>query len=211
MNAASSASSWPRMSSTRKEPPGRSTRATSRSAGSSVGEVVGGDAARHGPEARLPEGQGLDVGGQEADRPSRPAAAASWRAARSIGSVRSAATTLSVKPAKASAVWPPPVAMSSTRAGARRRAPLDQPFQIRAGGVTRARDVGGGARPNWAWTRPSGPRSRPGPDPRWARWRTRNSASSGVRSKRRLASSTSVARSASGRSRSCSSIHFTRP
>ena len=50
-----------------------------------------------------------------------PRAAASWRAARSIGSVRSVAITLSVNPAKASAVWPPPVAMSSTRAGARRR------------------------------------------------------------------------------------------
>src|SRR5713101_6652828 len=53
-----------------------------------------------------------------------PEAPRSWmnrRAAWSMGSVTSVATTLGVKPAKPRAVWPPPVAMSSTRSAPRAR------------------------------------------------------------------------------------------
>jgi len=54
----------------------------------------------------------------------RASGAVAWasvnsRAARSMGSVRSTATTLGVKREKARAVWPPPVAMSSTRTAPR--------------------------------------------------------------------------------------------
>ena len=40
--------------------------------GQQLGEMVGGDAARHGAEARLLERKGVHVGGQEADGASRP-------------------------------------------------------------------------------------------------------------------------------------------
>src|SRR5207237_7507115 len=102
----------------------------------------------------------------------------------------------------------PPVATSSARPGRRARTHSRRRSRSSPPRVAGARDVGCGARAELRLH---------APDvgvahvrlARSARWRKRKSESSGERSKRREASSTSFTRSAAGSSRSRSSIHFT--
>ena len=162
--------------------------------------MVGGEAARDGAEGRLLEGKGVDIGRQETDGRRAPGGGELARGPQhglgevccdhALGEPREGERRVA--------------AARGDVEHARRCAPaasLDQPVEIRAPGVTRARDVrvGGSAEVGLDPAR-MGVGHFLEPDPRWARCRTRKSSSSGVRSKRRLASSTSVTRSASGRS-----------
>ena len=134
------------MSSTRNEPPARSTRATCRSAGSRAGKWWA--AVRQVTVPKVPSRNGrASTSAPRKRTPVAPSAVTNSRAAWTIGSVTSIATTLGVKREKASAVWPPPVAMSRTRAGPALLAPRDELLQVGAARVARALDVGGRARP----------------------------------------------------------------
>src|SRR5438128_1507340 len=72
--------------------------------------------------------------------PEAPRSSMNRRAAWSMGSVTSVATTLGVKPAKPRAVWPPRGDVEHA-VGAARAAPGEQAVEVGAAGMARARDV----------------------------------------------------------------------
>src|SRR6202795_408138 len=177
--------------------------------GQDGGEVVRGGAACHDAERGIPEGQGLDVRRQEADigralAPDEVARGLEHRR-RQVnrdhfgreaggGERRVAAARRDVEHALGSAPAPPG----------------DEALEVLASRVAGAGDVILGALAELRLDlRLLAVAHAAGPFGRSARWRKRKSASRGVRSKRRLASSTSFTRSAGGCSRSPPSIPAT--
>src|SRR3989441_935423 len=100
MNALAAGSSWPRMSCTRKEPPGRSIRCTWRMAAATLAKWCA--AIRHVTVSNAPSRKGSASTSPAAKRTlAAPRLRMNSRAARSMGSVRSKATTSRATPAAA--------------------------------------------------------------------------------------------------------------